>query len=204
MVNFLARKKEENDKKKNIIRNYDSTSNFYDKRYYAIQRQKFDLTLRHFDVKNRLILDAGCGTGLFTEFLLEDIKENVPPYAYVGFDISPKMLSIFNTKLATILNSEKKKIHTILADLENIPIRSDVFDLTISLTALQNLPNLEKGAFELMRVSKTCAEVILSILRKQLDINSIVSKLKKQANVLEVNDDPHIEDIVIRCKPLKI
>ncbi len=200
MVNFLARKKEENNKKKNIIRNYDSTSEFYDNRYYSIQRQKFDISLRNMDFKNRIILDAGCGTGLFMEFFSNDSNKISLPHICVGVDISPKMLSILKTKFATKLKSENKRTHIILADLENIPLRTGVFDLIVSLTALQNLTAPEKGADELMRVSKNHANIILTILRKKLNIESMKSTLEKIGYIIELRDDSQIEDIIIRCK----
>ncbi len=49
-------------KKKEIIDNYDASADFYDKRYRAIQGEKYDIILNNYDLNEKTIIDIGCGT----------------------------------------------------------------------------------------------------------------------------------------------
>ncbi|MBA7669396.1 hypothetical protein ES703_77526 [subsurface metagenome] len=57
-------KPEKKNKKQEIINKYNQTSEFYDRRYVKIQQDKFSLILKDNSIYEKLILDAGCGTGL--------------------------------------------------------------------------------------------------------------------------------------------
>ncbi|MFX1590929.1 MAG: hypothetical protein ACFFC1_22570, partial [Promethearchaeota archaeon] len=65
------------DKKKEIISKYNSTATFYDKRYRKIQEEKYRIILSDFLLeKNKIVLDAGCGSGLLFEFIVKKFKIN--------------------------------------------------------------------------------------------------------------------------------
>jgi len=85
-------------KKKKIISNYNKTASFYDNRYRKIQEQKYKIILKNYHSKSKLILDAGCGTGLFIEFIMALTKQKeIVPFIYVGTDISLKMDKVHQT-----------------------------------------------------------------------------------------------------------
>lgn len=187
------------DKKQKIISKYNLSYSFYDKRYKVIQFQKFQAISKGFELSEKIILDAGCGTGLLFEYLLNHFQHRKEFfYAYIGVDISWNMLIKFKSKLEKINKSKKPKINLLLADLEYQPFREDSFNTIFSVTSLQNLPNIISGIKESFRVAKLMAEIKFSILKKKLDLNIISSFLKKKLKKLGVIKDEKIEDIIIQ------
>lgn len=191
------------DKKRKIIHDYNSTSSFYDKRYNQIQKEKYEIILNNFTFHERLILDAGCGTGLLLEYILslyEQKDEN--DYRYVGIDISWDMLKAFDSKLRKLTN--KINVNLILSDIENLPLRNNVFHSIFSITTIQNLSNKKLGMKSLIRVGKDRAELNLSILKKKLNLREFIEKLIKP-NIInpKIISNNRIEDIIIRGRLLK-
>ncbi|KKM77401.1 hypothetical protein LCGC14_1370450 [marine sediment metagenome] len=153
-------------KKSKIISKYNSSSAFYDNRYRKIQERKYQIILNNYDLNEKFILDLGCGTGLlFTYFinLKNEQKDNF--YFYVAIDISWKMLLEFKSKLNKF--KAKNKLSLVLSDIENLPFRANIFYSVFSLTSFQNLPNINKGVKESIRVSRDNANFKFSILKKQ-------------------------------------
>ena len=205
MVISLKKRRENPDKKKEIINKYDATSDYYDRRYSEIQYKKYEIVLKDFILRDKVILDAGCGTGLLYNFIINSIeKDNYIKYFYVGSDISINMLKNFELKLDDKNNKFKCKIHLLLADLENLPIRNNIFDSIFSLTSLQNLPHIIDGFKELFRVIKDDADIKFSILKKNLDLNKLVSILKPKIYDLQIINKEIIEDVIIQGKTLKL
>jgi len=193
---------EELDKKKTIIEKYNSTSSFYDERYRKIQNEKFRLQLKEIDFNYKTLLDAGCGTGLLFEYISKlfcnDINREL---RYIGLDISRKMLIQFYNK--TKRTNYKGNCSLILGDIENLPFREDKFNLLISITALQNLQDLRKGLQELIRIGKKNTAFKLSILRKQLKLEEVITYLNSHMINLKTEIVDEIEDVIIRGTLLK-
>ncbi|MFX0033474.1 MAG: class I SAM-dependent methyltransferase [Candidatus Hodarchaeota archaeon] len=189
-------------KKKKIMEKYDSTSDFYDNRYKKIQEEKYKILLSNFQMVNNIILDAGCGSGLFFDFILKQFKEDQIKFMnYIGIDISSKMLKRFVKKRKK--SSEHLKLNLILADIENLPIRENKIDSIYSITSLQNLPNLKKGIIEIIKVSKHMANFYLSILKKTLNLESLVSFLEQNITNLRIIDMESIEDFIVQGNVIK-
>lgn len=184
-------------KKKEIIDNYDASADFYDKRYGAIQKEKYDIVLNNYDLNEKTIIDIGCGTGLFIEHILNsgDLDRVLECY-YIAVDISWNMLLQFKLKLFDLKN--KTKILLMLADIDNLPFRDNSFNLVFSLTSFQNLPNILSGIQESLRVSSNKSDFKFSILRKKLDLNLILELLTPFVKNLEVINKDYIEDIIIQ------
>lgn len=181
---------------------YDSTSDFYDNRYKKIQEEKYKILLSNFQMVNNIILDAGCGSGLFFDFILKQFKEDQIKFMnYIGIDISSKMLKRFVKKRKK--SSEHLKLNLILADIENLPIRENKIDSIYSITSLQNLPNLKKGIIEIIKVSKHMANFYLSILKKTLNLESLVSFLEQNITNLRIIDMESIEDFIVQGNVIK-
>ncbi|MFX1256517.1 MAG: class I SAM-dependent methyltransferase [Promethearchaeota archaeon] len=192
------------DKKERIMKKYNLTSNFYDKRYSIIQQEKYDFILKDYVLNDKFVLDAGCGTGLLFDFIQKSVnyKEAIN-YFYVAMDISNSMLKNFELKIRDKEKKIKNKINLILADLENLPIRDNIFNSFISITSLQNIPNIFKGFEEFFRVLRDKADLKLSILKKKINLEKIEMMLKPMIEGLEIIKINDIEDIFIKGKLLK-
>ena len=192
----------DSEKKKNIIAKYNSTSRFYDNRYRNIQNSKFKLLLKNFKFDDKIILDAGCGTGLLFEFFLRFNQRMLNrKLRYIGLDISWKMLKQFLYKINK--RSSIKRVNLILGDIENLPFREEKIHQIFAVTSFQNLYNIEKGLKELIRVGQHGTSLNLSILGKNLNLDSIYSCLKSETANLNLITLEKVEDVIIQGNLLK-
>lgn len=194
------------DKKKEIITKYNSTAHFYEKRYSNIQFVKFKILLENYTYDEKIVLDAGCGTGLvFKKMLRSDIELKNKFFFFIGLDISWEMLKIFLAKLRVpeIINTSNK-FNLILADMEYLPIREGVIHSVISSTSLQNLSDIQRGIQEITRVAKDDADLKFSILKKKLNLVKIKELLNEINIKFEIFNKNDIEDILIQGKIKKI
>lgn len=198
MVIILEERSKSHNKKKKIIEKYNSSSQFYDKRYGLIQEDKFEIVLNNYRSEERLILDLGCGTGLFFEYINKKILNNEKiKLNYVGLDISWNMLLEFKSKIA---NSDyiNYNPNLILSDIEYLPFRENIFLSVFALTSFQNLPNIKNGIIESFRVGKNNAEFKFSILKKKLDIESLLKIIETKLRELSITNNENLEDVVIQ------
>lgn len=128
---------------------YDSTATLYNRRYRDLQETKYSIMV-DFPVKGR-ILDIGCGTGLFYDFLRRKNREN--RWTYIGVDLSPEMLKRGNAP------------GKILADCEKLPLKSEGFEYAFSFTVLQNLRS-HTMIHEALRILKKGGTFVMTTLRK--------------------------------------
>jgi ubiquinone/menaquinone biosynthesis C-methylase UbiE len=108
------------------------------------------------DLKDKNIIDLGCGTGRFS-FLFE----NMNPENIIGIDLSQKMIEI-GLNNAKIKKSIVKFIHGNIEDL--IEIKSESIDFVFSSTTLhyiKDLNNIMKQINRILVVGGTC---ILSVI----------------------------------------
>ena len=184
------------DKKGDIIKKYNSSSFYYEKRYRDIQLYKFKTFLRRDSLRKKIILDAGCGTGLLMDqiFHIDDLSDQLKSN-YVGIDISLNMLNILKLKLNE--SDKVKLINLILADLESLPFRKNIFDCVFSITVFQNLVNLENGVENLIRVGKNKSEITISILKKKLNMKEFEELVVNKIYDYQIYNNPKIEDFFI-------
>ena len=200
----MTKNTEKKKKKQEIIKNYDLTSDFYDKRYVKIQHEKYNLVFQNFELTNKIILDAGCGTGLLFDYFLNFFERKfIVNYHYVAIDISNNMLKEFKSKLDQKVESIRTKVNLILSDLENLPIRENIFDSIYSFTSFQNLPDIFKGLSESFRVIKDGADVYFSILKKKLNMEQVNLRLQTSLKNMKIINQKFLEDIIFMGKALK-
>jgi len=194
----FSKNKNMTNKKQEIMKKYDSTSHFYDDRYSKIQFEKYQMIFKEISFEDKILLDAGCGTGLFFDFFYEHLKVDLDKqYHFLGVDISWNMLKEFLLKLKKEENAKKLQINLVLSDLENLPFRENVFHALFSLTSLQNLSNIFKGIKELFRVSRNYSDVKFSILKKKIDLDDLISQIKSNVSDLEIIESDDLEDIIL-------
>ena len=102
--------------------------------------------------KGELILDAGSGTGIFTEAFITRGAD------VVGLDISFAMLRRAAEKNAALAG------RGVAADMTNLPFAADVFDKTVSVTAIEFIADAKRAVAELFRVTKRGGIVVVATL----------------------------------------
>ena len=150
---------------------YDSIAEGYDELHEEEQLKKCRIIAKHFKPENKKILDAGCGTGIASNFFK----------CKIGIDPSEKLLAIARKKFP--------EIKFIKARAENIPFGDNEFDAVISLTAIQNFDNIENGLKEIKRVGKEFVLTFLKRSEKREVIESLIKKLFKIKKTIEEEKD---------------
>ncbi len=142
-----------------IRERYEKTCESYDELYRGEQYEKYFIALKV--VKPRgIVLDAGCGTALLAEFLKAwELLDSLD--LYVCLDYSGCMLGIAEWKLRNICGGN---CTAVLGDVENLPFRRGVFDVTYAFTVIDLLDNPLRGLREMVRVTR--GEVVVSTLKR--------------------------------------
>lgn len=183
-------------KKGKIIKEYNSSSQYYDNRYHDIQLKKYESFLEKKWFQKKIILDAGCGTGLILEQVSKDIKfKALSNCNYVGVDISLNMLKKFQLKSNNL--GKALIVNLILADLENLPIRENIADIIFSITVFQNLTDIERGLDNLIRVGKAKFDIIISILKKASELEKFNDLVRRKLEKYSFENNAYLEDIIV-------
>lgn len=103
-------------------------------------------------VPGELILDAGCGTGVFT---LDIISRGS---RVIGLDLSLSMIRRARRK------ARSSQLRIISADILHLPFPEHSFEKTVSITALEFIPDGEKAVKELFRVTRKGGTVVVATL----------------------------------------
>ncbi len=98
------------------------------------------------------ILDAGCGTGIFTLDILSSGSR------VVGLDLSLPML------MRAEKNLKGYPLQMVLADMLNFPFPEGAFDKVVSITALEFIEDGKAAVGELFRVTKRGGRIVVATL----------------------------------------
>jgi ubiquinone/menaquinone biosynthesis C-methylase UbiE len=99
-----------------------------------------------------IILDAGCGTGVFTVDILS-FNSHV-----IGIDTSLPML------MRTSQKTRGYHFQKVLADISHLPFSENVFDKVISVTALEFIEDAQSALKELFRVTRGGGCIVVATL----------------------------------------
>lgn len=145
---------------------YNEIAKSYNELHGEEQLKKLRIIKNNFDFKNKKILDVGCGTGL----------SKILDCEIFGIDPSKEML-------------EQAQYKTIVAKAESIPFANNYFDCVISVSAIHNFENFEKGLSEMIRVSK--GPIIISVLKKSKDYEKILKFIKAKLKITKEIEEEH-------------
>jgi ubiquinone/menaquinone biosynthesis C-methylase UbiE len=106
-----------------------------------------------FDVRgcNR-ILDAGCGNGRYSQFLLSEADADA---LITSFDYSQQMLQRARKRL------QNRRVTQVAADLTRLPYADASFDAIVCGWVLEHLPDPKPGLRELARVLRPGGKLLL-------------------------------------------
>lgn len=139
-------------------------------RYSAILRN-----CEKFCKRRNLVLDAGCGDGIWTRKIAEKAK------TLVACDISRPAIKRTLKRCPTALH--------LVCDMEQLPIRSDVFDTVFCLQVLYYLKNPYDGFKEIYRVLKPKGYAMVSINNSSSLIKRILFQFSRK-KITESYDFP--------------
>lgn len=117
----------------------------------------------------KLLLDVGCGTGIDMAVYCMNGA------AVVGIDLAKKPLLIAKEHISDL---EFDNAFFVRCDLECLPIRSRVFDMTYSIGVLHHTPNPEKGVREIFRTLKNHARTIV-LLYNRCSVATVITELNQ-------------------------
>ena len=112
------------------------------------------------------ILDAGCGTGIFTLDVLATGAR------VIGLELSLPMLLRAGRKL------EGHPFHTVRGDMTKLPFAEDEFDKAVSVTAIEFIEDAKTAISELFRVTKPGGCVVVATLNS---LSPWAARRKKKA-----------------------
>jgi malonyl-CoA O-methyltransferase len=123
--------------------------------------------------KTGLILDAGCGTGVFAA----ELKSECPAFSVMGFDIAAGMCA----------QAVKNNHRCVSADARHIPFASNSFDGVFSSLMLQWVDDAKAAFAEMHRVLKQGQVAVIATLT-----DGTLYELKSA--FAAVDDNPHVSD----------
>lgn len=152
--------------KHKIMHRYDVTAEMYNERYEKEQKAKYHKALENVNVAGSVLLDVGCGSGLF----FREVSAHAD--LVVGVDISRKLLLKAKAQARDLPN-----VFVLQADADNLPFREFFFGVVFAFTVLQNMPKPAETLKELKRVVFPCGMVVVTGLKKAFSLNIFVDLL---------------------------
>ena len=157
---------------------YDEIATGYEELHKEEQLKKVEIIKQFLRIKKTdKLLDVGCGTGLTTE-----------PWECIRYGIDPSQKILQRAR-------QKDKIKYRLAAAEDIPYSDGFFDIVISVTAIQNFSDIEKGLKEIKRVGKK--KFVLSFLKKSEKKVFIERKIKEIFKIEDIVEED--KDLIFFC-----
>ncbi len=132
---------------------YDEFSDWYEKErhdgYHAlIDDLETDLLRDH--VRDKRVLEVGCGTGLIMR-RIEDIAKHP-----IGLDISPGMLRL----------AVERGLDVVQGDATALPFDDNTFDVVYSFKVLAHVQDIDQALREMVRVTKRGGKLVLEFYNK--------------------------------------
>jgi ubiquinone/menaquinone biosynthesis C-methylase UbiE len=172
------------DRKRRIIRRYDLTAQMYDARYSEEQEAKYKVAMEGLHVSSSsLILDVGCGTGLFFNYVAEKAK------MVVGLDISSKLLAKAKERSRNLCN-----VHLVRGDADHLPFKKHSFSVVSAFTLLQNTPNPLITLKEIKRTAMSNGFVVVTGLKKAFSLTTFTQLIRKAGlSLISIRDDDFLK-----------
>jgi ubiquinone/menaquinone biosynthesis C-methylase UbiE len=147
---------------------YNEIAEGYEELHKEEQEKKIAIIKKYLKPKaNETLLDVGCGSGLTTRC-----------WKCKRFGIDP------SEKLLEKAKANDKNGNYILASAEKMPFPDRYFDIVVSITAIQNFDDIEKGLEEIKRAGK--GKFVLTFLKKSPKSKYINSTIQKLFNIKEI------------------
>ena len=129
---------------------WEAFSEFDDEEINFIAKDYFDI-VRDEDIENKIVLDAGCGSGRWTKYIVNKAKhvELVDPSEAIF--VAAKLLKKFSN---VSINH---------ASIDQLPFKDEYFDFIMSLGVIHHIPNMELALTHLTSKLKKDGKILLYI-----------------------------------------
>jgi len=111
-------------------------------KYYELRIFKQFLKKNGISLIDKVILDAGCGSGYSSELILEEFQ----PGELVAFDIMPKQIELARNR--------GLNVNFFIGDATNTELPSEKFDAVFIFDILHHVPGWRKALKEVSRIIK--------------------------------------------------
>ncbi len=137
-------------------------SDFEDEEINFIAKDYFDI-VNDEDIENKIVLDAGCGSGRWTKYIVKKAKhvELVDPSEAIF--VAAKLLKKFSN------------VSISHASIDQLPFKDEHFDFIMSLGVIHHIPNMELALKHLTSKLKKDGKILLYIYYN-LENRSIIYK----------------------------
>lgn len=170
--------------KRKVMHRYDVTAEMYDERYADEQKGKYSKALENVNVDGAVVLDIGCGSGLF--FSQVALQANM----VLGMDVSRKLLLKAKEQAKAFGN-----VSVLQADADHLPFTDKIFDSIFAFTVLQNMPKPPETLSELKRVAKLGGKVVVTGLKKAFPLHLFMDVLENSGLKLAA----FVDDEAVNC-----
>jgi SAM-dependent methyltransferase len=119
------------------------------------------------NLSGQLIIEAGCGSGRFTEWALGTNA------LVISFDLSRAVDVNFKN------NGNNQRLLIAQADIFNIPFRKEIADKIFCFGVMQHTPDPKKAIFSLVNLLKKGGELIFDIYARKIHMKYIIRPLIK-------------------------
>lgn len=173
------------------MESYDSSSETYDELYQEEQMAKYMRGLRMIPgVGGSVVLDAGCGSGLFLKLIAGFVK------LAIGLDFSRRMLEIARR------NVDRRSVELVLGDVEHLPFKDGSFDKVFMFTVLQNVPKPFKALREVYNATTDDGYLVASFLKRVYSKGEVERLLNECGFRSVVCSCDGVKDYVFACRKL--
>ena len=164
----------------------------YDVRYEEEQEAKYKVAIEGLHVEGRsLILDVGCGTGLFFGYIVKETN------VVVGLDISSKLLAEAKQRTRKFSN-----VHLVRGDADHLPFKNHFFGIVTAFTLLQNMPKPLITLKEIKDAAKPNGFIVVTGLKKIFSPYGFTQLIKKaDLSLISIRDDGFLKCYVAFCSP---
>lgn len=159
---------------------YDEIAAGYEELHKEEQEKKIARIKKEFILSpSWKLLDVGCGSGLTTRC-----------WKCQRYGIDP------SAKLLEKAKQQDPEGNYTLAPAEKIPFPDNTFELVVSITAIQNFDDIEKGLREIKRVGNKF--FVLSFLKKSQKKEKIEAQIEELFNIKKKIEED--KDIIYFCE----
>jgi ubiquinone/menaquinone biosynthesis C-methylase UbiE len=131
-------------------------------KFFEFQIFKWLLKPLNIEIKEKIILEAGCGAG----YSFETISKSYFPKEYYAFDLNEKMVR----KSFGRIKKNKLSVKVFQGNITKIPFKSNKFDVVLIFTVLHHVTKWREALQEVHRILKPNGVILINeINQRSLD-----------------------------------